>query len=149
MYNLQEIKTNYGTIVFIAANGEELICDATMQISRQYTIVATPLVGRTGSVKEYVQAEDYQVEITITIGNENQQNPDYPNQELRHLIDFFERNSRESLKVQNEYLQLFSIEMLAIQAQNLSQSTHSNKQQITLSCISDTPYEIQAMENAN
>lgn len=51
--------------------------DATFAITRHHTIIVTPLVGQAGNVKEYVQAEDYQIDITITVGKEHTNHPAY------------------------------------------------------------------------
>lgn len=138
----------YGTITFIDKQNRRLSVDATFTLTRYHTVVVTPLVGRSGSVKEYIQAEDYQIEMTITVGSQDPTQPayrQYPHEQIRSLLHFWEEGAHQSFRVQNDYLQLFGIEEVVIQSKQITQSTHSNQQQITLTCLSDTPYEIESV----
>lgn len=130
---------NYGDISFINNDGNRLTLAATCSVSRQNTIVSTPLVGRTGSVKEYVQAEDWKVDISVSIDGEQRE---YPSQKVQEILRFFEGSENFPYTVQSDYLELFNINQLVVESKNLQQTTHASRQEFSLSCVSDTPYEM-------
>lgn len=134
---------NYGDITFINIDGKRLTLAGTCSVSRQNTIVSTPLVGRAGSVKEYVQAEDWRVEISVAIDGEQR---DYPAQKIQEILRFFENSERHPYTVQSDYLELFNINCLVVEAKSLQQTTHASRQEFSLSCVSDTPYEMKITE---
>ena len=135
------------TLTFEKPNKERLVMnDAMVAISRKKNIVSTPLTGRTGTVKEYVNAEDYQ--LNIVVGVQAVRNglivDEYPADGIKTLRKFFDID--EAIGVYSEFLDIFDIDHIVITGFSLTQSTESNYQAISVSAISDTEYDIYSEE---
>ncbi len=118
---------------------KECICMVTMEKN----IVQTALQGRNGTIKEYINDGDYQVEIAAAISSECDA---YPKSELENLMSFLTIN--DSLLVGDDtFLSLFGITNLIVKSYGFNQETHSNRQTFTMCCLSDTAYEIKLKED--
>ena len=118
---------------------KECICLVTLEKN----IVQTALLGRNGTIKEYISDGDYQVEIAAALTSECDQ---YPKDELQKLMAFLKIN--DSILVGDDsFLGLFGITNLIVKSYGFNQETHSNRQTFTICCLSDTAYEIKLQED--
>jgi hypothetical protein len=118
---------------------KECVCTVTLEKN----IIQTALQGRNGTIKEYINEGDYQVEIVAALTSECDQ---YPKEEIQKLMSFLKTN--DSLLVdENSFLGLFGITNLIVKSYGFNQETHSNRQTFTICCLSDTAYEIKLKED--
>mgnify|MGYP006873041457 CR=1 FL=1 len=111
---------------------------AICAVARTLNVVETAINGRKGTVKESITAEDYTVDVDVTIANDTDE---YPADAIRKLAELM--SSGKSLFVDSDYLRLFDITMLAPKSFTLdTQSTEGNYQTIKLSFSSDDDYEV-------
>ena len=114
-------------------NGEGLtFADAVAAASREHRIVSTALTGRDGTVKEYINAGDWAVNIVLGLqcvenGNIADKWPTNEVREVRQLLE-----TKEALRVHSEFLDALNIGRLVIRSYSLSQ----------ISAVSDEDYEI-------
>ena len=120
-------------------NGEGLtFVDAVAAASREHRIVSTALTGRDGTVKEYINAGDWAVNIVFV---ENGEIADkWPTNEVREVRQLLE--TKEALRVHSEFLDALNIGRLVIRSYSLSQMTEANYQVVEISAVSDEDYEI-------
>lgn len=124
-------------------NGEGLtFADAVAAASREHRIVSTPLTGRDGTVKEYINAGDWAVNIVIGLQclEDNVIADKWPEDELRQLRKLLEAN--EALRVHSTFLAALNIGRLVIRSYSISQMTEANYQVVEISAVSDEDYEI-------
>lgn len=124
-------------------NGEGVtIADAVAAASREHRIVSTALTGRDGTVKEYINAGDWAVNIVVGLQHtENGRIADeWPDGELRELRKLLER--KEALRVHSEFLSALQIGRLVIRGYSVRQMTEANYQAVEISAVSDEDYEI-------
>ena len=139
------------TLTDIAINlpgeGALMLNDAIVNVSMQKEIVRTALVGRAGTIKEYISDGDYQLNISVGIvatdsfGNIIDQYPERAVEQLREILE-----RPDSLEVSSLFLELFGIDHIVITGIGAKQATHSNRQTIELTCISDKEYLIASEE---
>lgn len=135
------------TLYFRKESGEQLeMNDAVVSVTRKKNIVTTSLVGMDGTVKEYVNADDYQVKIAV--GVQAVRNgvfvDEYPTEGIKQLRQFFDL--AEPILVNSAFLEIFNIDRIVITDFSLIQATESNYQPITLSALSDTEYNVYSTE---
>ena len=124
-------------------NGEGLtFADAVAAASREHRIVSTVLTGRDGTVKEYINAGDWAVNIVLGLQCvENGEIADkWPTNEVREVRQLLE--TKEALRVHSEFLDALNIGRLVIRSYSLSQMTEANYQVVEISAVSDEDYEI-------
>ncbi|MBD5217635.1 MAG: hypothetical protein HDS73_03980 [Bacteroidales bacterium] len=124
-------------------NGEGLtFADAVAAASREHRIVSTALTGRDGTVKEYINAGDWAVNIVLGLQVvENGEIADnWPANEVREVRKLLE--TKEALRVHSEFLDALNIGRLVIRSYSLSQMTEANYQVVEISAVSDEDYEI-------
>lgn len=116
--------------------------DAVAAVSRERRIVSTALVGRDGTVKEYINEGDWA--INLVVGVQPVENgeilDDYPSEalrELRRLLDV-----KAAIEVHSEFLAIFDITKIVIRSYAASQMTEANYQAVSISAVSDEDYEI-------
>lgn len=134
-------------LTFEKEDGERLVMnDAVVVINRQREIVMTSIVGMDGTVKEYINEGDYQINILVGIlAAENGVISDsYPEDGIRQLRAFLEEKS--AIKVYSKFLDLFGIDRIVIKGFDVVQATESNYQQINLTAVSDGDYNIYSTE---
>lgn len=115
--------------------------DINIQVSARNTIVETPLTGRRGSIKEYIQAEDYDVKIkgNLISGKQNA----FPFYQLQSLVRLLRQT--DTFKVKNKYLEAFDIYEMALKRANFNQdkAKYMNVLPFELNFISDERYELE------
>ncbi len=118
------------------------LADAVAAVSRERRIVSTALVGRDGTVKEYINEGDWAINLVVGIQPvENGEILDaYPSEalrELRRLLDV-----KAAIEVHSEFLAIFDITKMVIRSYSASQMTEANYQAVSISAVSDEDYEI-------
>lgn len=78
--------------------------DAKIRVTKQNTIIETPVTGRVGTVKEYIAAKDYEISIA---GNIMVSTNSYPMLQAAAINEFL--SSPESFEVANVYLENLNI----------------------------------------
>lgn len=132
-------------VVKVPGDGLLLINDATVSVSLQKEVVKTALVGRAGTIKEYITDGDYQLSISVgivAVDNEGRICDQYPERAVAQLREILERP--EALEVSSAFLDLFGITHLAVTGFSARQMTHSNRQVIEITALSDTEYVIES-----
>lgn len=135
------------TLTFRKQGGEQLVMnDAVVAISRKKNVISTPMVGMTGTIKEYVNAEDYQLSINVGVQavRDGVLTDEYPSEGIRQLRSFFDTD--EAIKVNSAFLEIFDIDSIVITGFALTQMTESNYQQISISALSDDDYNVYSEE---
>lgn len=123
--------------------GERLVMnDAVVAVSRSKNIVTTQLVGRDGTVKEYINAGDYQLNILVGVAavRDGVIVDEYPEDGLRELRAFLDGNT--ALQVHSAFLDIFDINRVVVKSYSLTQDTASNYQSLNISALSDEEYTI-------
>ena len=118
--------------------------ECVISINQEKNIELTPLQGQDGTVKEYISDGDYTIQIEAGINNnykeDEQINLDYPIEKIKTLHKYLQL--KDAIEVQSDFLDMFKIQSIVIKNYNLIQETHSNRQAISISALSDTPYII-------
>lgn len=118
------------------------LADAVASASREHRIVSTALVGRDGTVKEYINAGDWSVSLVVGLQAESGGviRDEWPGDELRMLRKLLE--GKETLRVHSEFLAALGIGRLVIKSYAVRQMTEANYQAVEVSAVSDEDYEI-------
>lgn len=114
-------------------------------VAQQKSIVLTPIIGRNGTVKEYISDNDFSINVRgiITSG----QNGIYPRQSFKDLFDNLK--APIALPVNSWYLNQMGIFSLVVTDYTLPQREGYYAQQLfELNCLSDEPVELQLSKNA-
>lgn len=133
----------YCELTFENEKGVQLVMtDAVVSISRARNIVCTQMVGKDGTVKEYINEGDYELSIIVGIvAVENGFIVDkYPEDGIRQVKAFLDRKT--ALGVHSEFLDLFDINSIVVKSFQVTQDTASNYQVINISAVSDDEYNI-------
>lgn len=128
-------------VVKMPGEGELLINDVVMNVSLQKEIVKTSIIGRKGSIKEYITDGDYQISMSVGIMAVNDRGEiidQYPERAVTQLREILERP--EALEVNSGFLDLFNINKIVVTNMTVKQMTHSNRQVIEITAISDDDY---------
>ncbi|WP_294591564.1 DUF6046 domain-containing protein [uncultured Rikenella sp.] len=128
-------------------DGQTLVLnDAICAVSRAKNIVTTQVVGMNGTVKEYINDGDYQIEIVIGVAamRDGILVDEYPQEELSKLRAFFDEKA--SLSVHSLFLELFEINRIVVKNFSVSQDTASNYQSVSISALSDNDYNVYCTE---
>ncbi len=129
-------------------SGEGLtFSDAVASASREHRIVSTALTGRDGTVKEYINAGDWVVNIVVGLQKVNghgEIEDEWPGDELRTLRKLMESN--ESLRVHSEFLDALNVDRIVVRSYQVEQMTESNYQIVMINSLSDKDYEIFSKE---
>lgn len=132
-------------VVKVPDMGMLLINDVTVNVSLQKEVVKTALVGRAGTIKEYITDGDYQLSMSVGIvatdGN-GEIIDQYPERAVAQLREILERS--EALEVSSAFLDLFGITRMVVTGFSAKQMTHSNRQVIEITALSDTEYVIES-----
>lgn len=132
------------TSLKLKCNDQELVLkECVCLVTLEKNIVQTALQGRNGTIKEYVNDGDYQVEIAAALSAECDQ---YPKNEIQKLMSLLKINDALSVG-DDSFLSLFGITHLIVKSYGFNQETHSNRQTFTICCLSDTSYEIKLKED--
>lgn len=132
-------------VVKVPDLGLLLINDVTVNVSLQKEIVKTALVGRPGTIKEYITDGDYQLSMSVGIVavDDNGEIVDqYPERAVAQLREILE--TPEALEVSSAFLDIFGITHIVVTGFQAKQMTHSNRQVIEITALSDTEYVIES-----
>lgn len=93
-----------------------VINDAVCAVSRAKNIVATQMVGMDGTVKEYINEGDYQINIVIGVAavRNGVIVDEYPEDGMRELRAFLDEKA--AIKVHSAFLELFDIGSIVIKS---------------------------------
>jgi hypothetical protein len=124
--------------------------EAVVSVTRRKEIVTTRVVGGNGTIKEFIADGDMDISITIGIvatadDGKTLLHDAYPEEEMRILLKILD--SRKSIDVFSDFLELFEISKIVITDYSLVQTTHTNRQVVTINTVSDADYVIYSEEN--
>ena len=122
------------------------LAEAVAAVSRERRVVCTPLVGRDGTVKEYINEGDWAVNLVVgghavrdgVIADE------WPGDELMELRKILD--TKGAIEVHSEFLATFDITKIVVRSYAATQMTESNYQAVSISAVSDEDYEIYSRE---
>jgi len=101
----------------VTITGSELILDVVLfEISRTKNIIETQINGRNGSVAEFINNGDYEIRVSGVITAENK---GYPFEEIEAFNKI--TSAPVSIKVESEFLALFSIYEIRVKSEVLPQ----------------------------
>lgn len=113
------------------------ITSAVCKVAMTKRIVTTAITGRDGTVKEYIAAEDYEIEVNFTIINTADE---YPAEAMRQLATL--AREKQAVYVDSEFLRLFDIDRVVIKRVETEQTTYGNTQTVKFIMDSDDEYDI-------
>lgn len=128
-------------------DGSRLVmADAVAAVSRERRIVSTALVGRDGTVKEYINEGDWAVNIVVGLQSIDAGHiaDEYPADELRELRKYLDE--KNSLRAHSAFLDVFGITRIVVKSYSVTQTTEQNYQAVEISAVSDEDYEIYSTE---
>lgn len=134
-------------VINVPEQGLLLINDITMNVSLQKEIVKTALVGRKGTIKEYISDGDYQINMNVglvAINDRGEIIDRYPERAMAQLRKILETG--EDLEVNSAFLDVFGISRIVVTGFSAQQMTHSNRQLISITAISDDDYMIKCTD---
>lgn len=134
-------------LAFKTESGDELVMnDAVVALTRARNIVTTAMVGMNGTVKEYINDGDYQLNIMVGVQalKDGVIVDEYPTEGIQNLRKYFDES--KSIEVQSKFLELFDIHNIVIKEFNVVQATESNYQPISITALSDTDYNVYSTE---
>ncbi len=134
-------------VVEVPGKGSLLINDATMNVSLQKEVVKTALVGRKGTVKEYISNGDYQINISVglvAVNDAGEIIDQYPERAMTQLREILEIG--EALEVSSAFLDVFGVSKIVVTGFSAKQMTHSNRQVIEITALSDDDYVIESTD---
>lgn len=127
-------------VVFMYAGKEYEITCAMISITGKKNIVSTPLVGRKGTVKELINEDDYQINITgVIIGSGHQ----FPEEQLDEIKELYSVNEAIELKCALTDVFLSEGDKVVITDISFPQSGQTEyTQAVEIQCISDRAFEL-------
>lgn len=143
--------------VQVGKNQKFIFNEVIISVTQERNIVTTPLQGRDGTIKEFISNGDYNISIDagVMAGANNTENNDdetsfikpqnyYPESELKKLGEIL--MAKQAIDLQSDFLEIFGIKTAVVKSFNLNQETHSNRQSIQITMLSDEPYEIKQIK---
>jgi hypothetical protein len=123
------------------------IPEAIVSIRKRKNIVSTMVVGGSGTIKEFISDEDMDIEITAGVVATDIANTiidEYPEQNLHKLMNILD--SKKGIEVWSPFLELFDLDggyfKMVVEEYSMVQSTHTNRQQVSIKAVSDYDYTI-------
>ena len=122
------------------------LADAVAAVTRERRIVSTEVVGRAGSVKEYVTEGDWSVSLVVGVQpvEAGYIEDVYPLDALRSLRRVLE--AKMAIEVYSEFLSIFDIDRIVVKGYSVQQATESNYQAVSITAVSDDDYNIYSSE---
>ena len=128
--------------------------EAVVNVSRERTIVATPVLNGKGTVKEMITDGDLSLSMSVAVistsedgdydGNATGYYDTYPYkgvERLRKLLDTPER-----IDIVSDFLKLFDLDGgdfgIVVKSYSLNQDTHTNRQVFEIQALSDYDYNL-------
>lgn len=115
--------------------------DININVAQENEVKKTPLLKRSGSIKEFIQAKDYVVNVK---GSLMSSSPGaFPYDMLQSLARLLK--TPETLKVANKYLEAFDIYNVVVERVDFKQQEqkYMNVLPFTIKLISDENYELE------
>lgn len=140
----------YITSLILESSGKKFeFVDCVITVHQEKTIVTTTLQGRNGTIKEYISDGDYTITLDVGIDDyeEGYQTGavfDYPKNKMEQLYTFL--SEQNTLIVYSPFLLIFDIKSAVVKSFNIIQQTHNSRQNLSITMLSDTPYEIKLKE---
>lgn len=134
-------------VVNVPDEGVLVLQEATVNASLQKEIVKTQLVGKKGTIKEYISDGDYQLNIAVGLVSVNAQGEiidQYPERALSQLRRILEIG--ESLEVSSPFLDALGVNRMVVTGFSVKQMTYANRQLVEITALSDTDYVIESNE---
>lgn len=134
-------------VVNVPDEGILVLQEATVNASLQKQIVKTALVGKKGTIKEYISDGDYQLNIAVGLVSVNSQGEvidQYPERALSQLRRILEIG--ESLEVSSPFLDALGVNRMVVTGFTVKQMTFANRQLVEITALSDTEYVIENNE---
>ena len=135
---------------------EIILIGAEISAMRNNTIVSTPLVGRKGTVKEFIAAQDYKIEISGNLRRseyypqytrDESYSRAYPIEMLREFVKLIE--AQDLISVANVFLNSLGIKKLVLNQHSFQPSQKfQNLQPFRFSFISDEEIDLYNVSNA-
>jgi len=118
--------------------------DVKIRVNRRNTIIETPLAGRTGSVKEYIQAQDYDISVSGSLISDHRIK--FPLAELRAVVELLHK--AETFTLANVYLESFGISKVVLKSADYDQQSQQfvNVLPFSFNFVSDEDYELELTE---
>ena len=128
--------------------------EAVVNVSRERTIVATPVLNGKGTVKEMITEGDLSLSISVAVTSTSEDGDydgyatgiydTYPYrgvERLRKLLD-----SPERIDIVSDFLKLFDLDGgdfgIIVQSYTVNQDTHLNRQVFEIQALSDYDYNL-------
>lgn len=130
----------YEQITFRTSGREYTFPDwPLIDISASKNIIKTPIKGRNGTVKEYINIDDYLITIRgILINHDGEE---YPEEMVNEMHDIFKIN--KELQVTTPVLNLLEIHNIVIQDLKFPEvEGYNHIQPFVIQCLSDEPVEL-------
>lgn len=135
------LRFDYGTDEGVASYG--LPHESVAEYSQAKNIVKTLLQGRDGTIKEYINLDDWVISIRGFIINYD--SLDYPLDQIINMSNFFQLNTR--LKVGSDWMSRLGIKYVITEALKFPVVDGlANAQPYELELVSDNPFEIELLE---
>jgi hypothetical protein len=115
-----------------------VLTDILLTCTLKNTIITTPVTKRSGTVKEFISAQDYEVKMDGTVRSTSAGK--FPVDDLKKLIKII--NSEEKIDVYSEFLSLFNIHYLVLDKYEIKQR-QGDPTVIDLSLTFDSDKDIQ------
>lgn len=134
-------------LAFRKEDGDTLVMnDAIVAVSRKRNIVSTSMVGMDGTVKEYINDGDYQLNIMVGVQalKDGVIVDEYPSDGIQQLREYFDEKA--AIQVQSKFLELFDIDKIVVTEFAVVQATQSNYQPINITALSDKEYNVYSTE---
>jgi hypothetical protein len=129
-----------------ASDNDLVIPEAIVNVAKRKRIVKTEIVGGSGTVKEFIGEDDMEITITLAVTATDQNGcmiDEYPGKEIKRIQKFLDA---KTLDIWSPFLYLFNIDggyfKVVVESYEISQSTHTNRQVITINAISDVDHTI-------
>lgn len=119
---------------------EDLILETVLlTVSARNNIVSTPVQGRRGTIKEYINAGDFDVNIKGAIVGRFR--GVYPETLVRDLLSVLKQEA--SIRIVSDYLRMFDVYELAVTDYSFPQNEgFQNVQLFEINALSDDPVEL-------
>ena len=126
-------------VVFVHAGKEHEIDCALVSITGRKNIIETPLVGRKGSVKELINLDDYQVNITGCLLGHGA----WPEERLEEINELYNVNEAIELKCALTDIFFSETDRVVIQELNIPAMNQVEEVQvIEIKCVTDRAFEL-------
>ena len=127
--------------------GKMTIDVALITVNQVVNVVRTKVAGSTGSVKQYITLDDYDVEIKLVLSSEISDTR--PEQKIRQLLAI--TKSTCEVNVASNVLNLFGVTAVVFEGQQQFEQVESQRdlQKVSLHCLSETPFTIKVTQQGS